>query len=131
VILVASPYSGGMMPYPQYDINVPLFVPGLAPAPAPPGPPPPISHTPYFGNETLIRDVNSGGYSMYFLPRGFIFADAQRSARATPPAVRRFNPVAQASAVATINQVTQAYQDPNVTFDPGGRLMQLVFRFNW
>ena len=23
------------------------------------------------------------------------------------------------------------HQDPNVTFDPGGRLMQLVFRFNW
>jgi hypothetical protein len=42
-----------------------------------------------------------------------------------------FNPVAQAGAGATINQVTQAYQDPNVTFDPGGRLMQLVFRFNW
>ena len=42
-----------------------------------------------------------------------------------------FNPVAQAGSGATINQVTQAYQDPNVTFDPGGRLMQLVFRFNW
>jgi hypothetical protein len=41
-----------------------------------------------------------------------------------------FNPVAQASSNATINQVGQAYQDPNVTFDPGGRLMQLVFRFN-
>ena len=32
---------------------------------------------------------------------------------------------------ATINQVTGAYQDPNVTFDPGGRLMQLVFRLNF
>ena len=42
-----------------------------------------------------------------------------------------FNAVAQAGSGATINQVTQAYQDPNVTFDPGGRLMQLVFRFNW
>ena len=42
-----------------------------------------------------------------------------------------FNPVAQAGSGATINQVTLAYQDPNVTFDPGGRLMQLVFRFNW
>ena len=42
-----------------------------------------------------------------------------------------FNPVAQAGSGATINQVGQAYQDPNVTFDPGGRLMQLVFRFNW
>jgi hypothetical protein len=27
---------------------------------------------------------------------------------------------------ATLNQVNGAYQDPNVTFDPGGRLMQLV-----
>jgi hypothetical protein len=42
-----------------------------------------------------------------------------------------FNPVAQAGSGATINQVTQSYQDPNVTFDPGGRLMQLVFRFNF
>jgi len=42
-----------------------------------------------------------------------------------------FNPVAQAGSGATINQVTLSYQDPNVTFDPGGRLMQLVFRFNW
>ena len=36
--------------------------------------------------------------------------------------------MAQAGSGATINQVTQAYQDPNVTFDPGGRLMQLVFQ---
>jgi hypothetical protein len=42
-----------------------------------------------------------------------------------------FNAVAQAGSGANINQVTQAYQDPNVTFDPGGRLMQLVFRFNF
>jgi hypothetical protein len=42
-----------------------------------------------------------------------------------------FNAVAQAGSGATINQVNQAYQDPNVTFDPGGRLMQLVFRFNF
>jgi X-Pro dipeptidyl-peptidase len=76
VILVASPYTGGMMPYPQYDINVPLFVPGVAPAPQPPGPPPPISNKPTLGNEPPIRDINSGGYATYFLPRGFIFADA-------------------------------------------------------
>ena len=42
-----------------------------------------------------------------------------------------FNPVAQVGTGATINQVNQAYQDPNVTFDPGGRLMQLVFRVNF
>ena len=75
IVLVASPYSGGTMPYPQYDINVPLFVPGTAPVPPAPGPPP-ASGKPYFGNEPPIRDVNSGGYATYFLPRGFIFADA-------------------------------------------------------
>jgi hypothetical protein len=42
-----------------------------------------------------------------------------------------FLAVAQANSNATINQVTQSYQDPNVTFDPGGRLIQLAFRFNF
>jgi len=42
-----------------------------------------------------------------------------------------FTAVAQASSSATLNQVTGAYQDPNVTFDPGGRLMQLTFRLNF
>jgi hypothetical protein len=42
-----------------------------------------------------------------------------------------FTAVAQTGSAATINQVNGAYQDPNVTFDPGGRLMQLVFRLNF
>jgi hypothetical protein len=42
-----------------------------------------------------------------------------------------FNPVASVSTNPDNHRVTQSYQDPNVTFDPGGRLMQLVFRFNW
>lgn len=42
-----------------------------------------------------------------------------------------FNAVAQASSTATINQVTSAYTDVNNTFDPGGRIGQLAFRFNW
>jgi hypothetical protein len=42
-----------------------------------------------------------------------------------------FNAVAQASASPTINQVTSAYTDINNTFDPGGRLGQLMFRINW
>ena len=42
-----------------------------------------------------------------------------------------FDAVAEAGSGATINQVTQSYQDPNVTFDPGGRVMQLVFRLNF
>ncbi len=76
VILVASPYSGGMMPYPQYDINVPLSVPPDTPAPRAPVPLPPISGKPYYGNEEPVRSIASGGYATYFLPRGFIFADA-------------------------------------------------------
>jgi len=32
---------------------------------------------------------------------------------------------------ATVFQVTSAYRDPNNTYDPGGRLGQLVFRLNW
>jgi hypothetical protein len=42
-----------------------------------------------------------------------------------------FNPVASVSTDPDNHRVTQSYQDPNVTFDPGGRLLQLVFRFNW
>ena len=42
-----------------------------------------------------------------------------------------FVAVAQANATAANYLVTQSYQDPNVTFDPGGRLMQLAFRFNF
>jgi hypothetical protein len=38
---------------------------------------------------------------------------------------------AGAGAAATIFQATAAYRDPNNTFDPGGRLGQLVFRLNW
>jgi hypothetical protein len=32
---------------------------------------------------------------------------------------------------ATILQADEAYRDPDNTFDPGGRLGQLVFRINW
>ena len=42
-----------------------------------------------------------------------------------------FTPVAQTGAGATINQVTAAYTDMSQTWDPGGRLGQVVFRFNW
>ena len=34
-------------------------------------------------------------------------------------------------AAATFGQVTTAYQDPSNTFDPGGRLGQVMFRLNW
>ena len=39
-----------------------------------------------------------------------------------------FTPVAQASNSATINQITAAQRDVNNTQNPGGRLMQFVFR---
>jgi hypothetical protein len=42
-----------------------------------------------------------------------------------------FNPVFNPGAGATIFQVNSAYQDISGTYDPGGRLMQLVFRINW
>jgi hypothetical protein len=32
---------------------------------------------------------------------------------------------------AQFGQVTSAYTDSSNTFDPGGRLGQLMFRFNW
>ena len=42
-----------------------------------------------------------------------------------------FNPVFQALSLPTINQVTTAYTDLNNTFDPGGRVGQIMLRFNW
>ena len=42
-----------------------------------------------------------------------------------------FNPVGNPGGGATIFQVTSAYRDIGNNFDPGGRLGQLSFRFNW
>ena len=42
-----------------------------------------------------------------------------------------FNPVANPGGGATIFQVTSAYTDASNTSDPGGRLGQLMIRFNW
>ena len=42
-----------------------------------------------------------------------------------------FNPVFNPGSGETIFQVTSAYQDVSGTYDPGGRLIQLVFRVNW
>jgi hypothetical protein len=42
-----------------------------------------------------------------------------------------FNPVANPGTGATIFQVTSAYSDLSNTFDPGGRLGQIVWRVNW
>jgi len=47
--------------------------------------------------------------------------------------VANFTPVVQPGAAggATIFQVSEAYRDPDNTFDPGGRIGQLGFRINW
>jgi hypothetical protein len=42
-----------------------------------------------------------------------------------------FNPVDNPGDEATIFQATSAYTDPSNTYDPGGRLGQLMFRINW
>jgi Carboxypeptidase regulatory-like domain/TonB dependent receptor/TonB-dependent Receptor Plug Domain len=42
-----------------------------------------------------------------------------------------FDPVTGSGSDATIFQTNSAYQDPSNTFDPGGRLGQLMFRLNW
>jgi hypothetical protein len=42
-----------------------------------------------------------------------------------------FNPVANPGAGATIFQTSSAYTDPSNSYDPGGRLGQLMFRMNW
>ena len=76
VVLAASPYTGGTMPYPRHDLTGELYVPGRQP-PQPVAPPDfPKPASPYFGTDPPIRDIGGGGYQAYFLPRGFIFADA-------------------------------------------------------
>jgi hypothetical protein len=42
-----------------------------------------------------------------------------------------FTPVAQTGNANTLNQVTAAYRDVNNTQDPGGRLVQFVWRVTW
>ena len=42
-----------------------------------------------------------------------------------------FNPVANPGTSATIFRVTSAYTDASNTYDPGGRIGQLMFRLNW
>ena len=42
-----------------------------------------------------------------------------------------FDPVANPGTGATIFQTNSAYTDPSNTYDPGGRLGQIMFRINW
>jgi hypothetical protein len=42
-----------------------------------------------------------------------------------------FTPALAASSSSTLNQTSAAYQDNANTFDPGGRLGQVIWRVNW
>ncbi len=42
-----------------------------------------------------------------------------------------FNPVANPGSGETIFQTTSGYTDSSNTYDPGGRLGQVMVRFNW
>lgn len=79
VVMIASPYSGGTLPFPQHDITPPLYVPppgGPIPETLPPLPP--IGHVPpNYGNTPPFPNIATSGYQTYFLPRGFIFVYAQ------------------------------------------------------
>jgi len=79
IVMIASPYSGGTLPFPQHDITGPLYVPEPGVPPVEPLPPlPPIGHVPpNFGNDAPFPNIATSGYQNYFLPRGFIFVYAQ------------------------------------------------------
>ena len=76
VVLAASPYTGGTMPYPRHDLTGELYVPGPRSADAASPPEFPKPAAPSFGTDPPIRAINASSYQTYFLPRGFIFADA-------------------------------------------------------
>lgn len=79
VVMIASPYSGGTLPFPQHDITQPLYVPPKGGPVAQPLPAlPPIGHVPPNpGNTAPFPNISTSGYQNYFLPRGFIFVYAQ------------------------------------------------------
>jgi X-Pro dipeptidyl-peptidase len=79
IVMIASPYSGGQLPFPQHDITGPLYEPVPGESPVEPLPPlPPIGHVPpSLGNEAPFPNIGTSGYQNYFLPRGFIFVYAQ------------------------------------------------------
>jgi X-Pro dipeptidyl-peptidase len=84
IVMTASPYSGGTLPFPQHDITGPLYEPAAIDAdgldqrvpPSPPPTPPAGTFEPYTGN-TQVTTLSASGYQNYFLVRGFIFVEAQ------------------------------------------------------
>ena len=81
VVMVASPYSGGQLPFPTHNINVPLYEPDKPGHDTyePPSDPPPDFDPPepYDGTNPPINTLAASTYQNFFLPRGFIFAYAQ------------------------------------------------------
>jgi X-Pro dipeptidyl-peptidase len=85
IVMTASPYSGGTLPFPQHDITGPLYEPAavdhkgrdLRQPPDAPAIPPAGTNAPYDGTEGTIDTLSASAYQSYFLPRGFIFANAQ------------------------------------------------------
>jgi len=76
VVLIASPYAGGTLPYPRHDLTAPLYVPGRDARPRPLQPEPPPALPRWDGTDPPIREMRTSGYENDFLPRGFVFAYA-------------------------------------------------------
>ena len=76
VVLIASPYAGGTLPYPRHDLTAPLYVPGRDARRRPPQPEPPLTLPRWDGTDPPIREMRMSGYENDFLPRGFVFAYA-------------------------------------------------------
>jgi X-Pro dipeptidyl-peptidase len=85
IVMTASPYSGGTLPFPQHDITGQLYEPSVVdgngldlrqPPDAPPIPPA-GTNPPYGGMNLPINTLSASTYQSYFLPRGFIFVEAQ------------------------------------------------------
>ena len=76
VVLIASPYAGGTLPYPRHDLTAPLYVPGRDARPRLPQPEPPPTLPRWDGTDPPIREMRTSGYENDFLPRGFVFAYA-------------------------------------------------------
>ena len=84
IVMTASPYSGGQLPFPQHDITGPLYEPAVVDengldqrVPPDPIPTPPATNPPYNGITSPIPVLPASTYQSYFLPRGFIFVEAQ------------------------------------------------------
>jgi X-Pro dipeptidyl-peptidase len=86
IVMTASPYSGGTLPFPQHNITGPLYEPAVVDENGldqrvPPEPVPTPAAAPmipaYPGGAPPVGTLSASTYQSYFLPRGFIFVEAQ------------------------------------------------------